>query len=703
LPLSRKPMNIINNTLCLRRRSKIHLPETQGEANLPLPYIASVLKNIEALGFTFSEALIQACRQLTLDQLTTLYQSLIVDLRKAKGAHRQHNPMYPNFPAQVMEMSQCELYINAIVHYLTEGRYLPPTEAKARLPLLDNVELQIIDLGTVQDFEALFTQIVSANTSLSEQDKEDLDWYIRTYGSDIARLLPAAIPQKENMATVAGLLLQHTDNAAEFIAAFCRTATDVLRLAVSMSSGDVSLATATRFRSFSRAERNLLLGLLERQSNATEDILRWKDRWIRLGERLHPGEYAKKYPRAAEAFHILRNDIPVPTFNRQIEKTLTAKNVAESVAQLATRPGDFARRLDHLLRLDVHAQDAVAEAFGGVAERVSTPVLLQVMRHFRGRNHPSPLRVFFPKGNLAKAYAVTNTLPGIAAEVCHRIASLCEDTLLARFQKLPPLGKVYVDEALSDYMVPFASRSASKSFRTVARGSRLPLPEACKVLRFFVWWKNGTDRTDIDLSATLFDSEFCYRDIISYYNLTGYGGCHSGDIVDAPNGASEFIDISLEKVREMGSRYLVMSLNSFTEQPFCDLPECFAGWMAREEANSGEIYEPKTVQDRLDITANTCIAIPLLIDVEEKRVIWCDMALRRHPRWRNKVHNNLTGIGVTLQALANLNKPTLYELFTLHALARGELVKSVEEADTVLSVENGIPFRQEEIAAGYLA
>ena len=41
-----------------------------------------------------------------------------------------------------------------------------------------------------------------------------------------------------------------------------------------------------------------------------------------------------------------------------------------------------------------------------------------------------------------------------------------------------------------------------------------------------------------------------------------------------------------------------MTLNSYTQQPYCDLPECFAGWMAREKADSGEIYEPKTVQDQ---------------------------------------------------------------------------------------------------------
>src|SRR5438105_2854128 len=143
-----------NNTLYLRRRSKIVLPAPSGTGALSQIYLASILKNVEALGFTFSEPLIVASRRLSLEQLTTLYQQLDVDLRKAKGAHREYTPMYPNFPAQVMEMHESELYLNAIVHYLTFGRYLPRTEIERRLPLLDNVELQVIELGEQEEFES---------------------------------------------------------------------------------------------------------------------------------------------------------------------------------------------------------------------------------------------------------------------------------------------------------------------------------------------------------------------------------------------------------------------------------------------------------------------------------------------------------------------------------------------------------------------
>ncbi|MBC8138848.1 MAG: TerD family protein [Fibrella sp.] len=693
----------MNNAIYLRRRSKIVVPQGTNDAELlPLHYVATVVKNVEALGYGFTEDLIAACRALSLEQLVTLYQELVGDLKKLKGAHRAFQPMYPNFPKQVMEMPRVELYLNAIVHYWSDGKLFPASEVKERFPLLDNTDLKPIDLGTQGDFAAIFGQLAAANTSLSEQDKEDITWFVATYRNAIGALLPDAIPQKENMAFVAGLLIQHTDDATTFVQSYCKTATDVLRLAVAMSGGDVSLATNTKFRTFSRPERRVFLGLLERIGQVTEDMLRHKGRWIRLGEKLHVGEFGKRYPDAAKAFDILRNDLPYTTFNGHVEKALAAKDVEAALAKLTTRAGDFARRLDHLLRLNESAQATVIAAFGQVAQKVSTPVLLQVRHHFAVRPNLTSLRVFFPKGNVAKAQGVENNLPPLSADVCNSVVTACEERLVERFMALPPLGTVYIDPELSNYVMPFAMRSASKSLRTLVRGSKLPLP-AGDVLRFFLWWKNGTERTDIDLSAVLLNAAFEYVDILSYYNLQGFGGCHSGDIVDAPEGASEFIDVTLKNVREKGVRYIVMSVNSYSQQPFVDLPECFAGWMARTHPESGEIYEPKTVHDRVDLTADTKLSIPLVIDVVDNKVIWCDMGLRNHPNFQNNVHGNRKGINVTVRSLVELQKPNLYDLFRLHAIARGEQVGSPDDAETVFSVANETPFRVEEIASQYMA
>lgn len=675
--------------------------ESSAGAPVDEKYVATFIKNLESVGYAAGKELVEACQKLTLDDLVLLNDETLNALRKIKGAHVQFRPMYPNFPSQVMEMNDARLYFNAFIHYLSSGSWLPKGDKNPRPALSEETKLQVLNLGTREQFDKIFTRLASSNTSLSPQDRQDLVWFVDAYGDEIVDLLPETMPNREVRAVVCAQLVGLSASAAARVSEICDTATDVLRLAVGMSKGDESLAAPALFRSFKRSERKMLLQLLENQKNITEDMLRWKGRWIRLGERLHPGEYAKKFPKSAEAFANLRDDKHVETFNSKLENALEQKKIEEILNMLKSRPGDLARRLDHVIRLSSDGGEKVAAIFSNVAVKVSTPVLLQVKQHFLTRNAAPAMRVFMPKGQVAKAQAIPNNLPAISPQACEKIVQICDKTLTERFSKLPALGKCFIDPLLKNYLVPFSQRSASKSLRTTSRGSRMPLPDK-DILRFFIWWKNGLHRTDLDLAAAMFDEDFAFLSSITYYNLKDFGGVHSGDIVDAPNGASEFIDISKARCIEGKVRYVTMIINSYTSQPYCDLPECFAGWMARERPGSGEVYEPKTVEDKLDLSADAKIAIPAIFDLKSGEVIWADMSLTKWPYWYNTVAANLWGIQLTLKAMTMLSKANLYDLLKLHAQARGQLVDDEKQADTRFSVAEGTPFDLTKIAAEYL-
>ena len=269
---------------------------------------------------------------------------------------------------------------------------------------------------------------------------------------------------------------------------------------------------------------------------------------------------------------------------------------------------------------------------------------------------------------------------------------------------LPPLGSCYIDPTLEKAFVPFAQRSASKALRTVARGTRLPMPQS-PTIRFFLWWKNGEDRVDIDLSGAMYDSNWKMVSYLSFYRLRDEEMyCHhSGDITSAPHGACEFIDLSIEHLLQMNVQYAVMTINSFTHQPYCDLPECFAGWMGRKKPKSGEVFEAKTVVDKVDLASDTTMVIPVILDVKNREVIWTDMAVGNGRR-RNTLHGNLDATAFACRAVANLNKPNLYDLFSMHVEARGTLVDSAEGADKVYSLNSGItPYDYSLIASEYMA
>ncbi len=696
----------MKNDIYLRRKQKVIVLQDKG--CLPDTYVATALKNISTLGFTFSPALITALKELSIHAFVKWNKKLTNSVKKLVGANVHYHPMYPNFPQQVMEASEAELYLQAILHYVIGE--VPATGADNRTMLADQINLKVIELGDEQEFRLMMRQLMEANTSISDTDKQDLAWAIE-HEECVEKLLPRYIPYKEQACFVASELIKNKRADAGLIQRYIQTATDVLRLAVALSQGDLSLATSTVFRKFNRAERKILLQLLEQCSAITEDMLRYRERWIRLGEILHPAEYKHRFTLCNEAFDIIRNKKPFATFNNKIEIALQCFDTDYAVECLLERPGEFARRLDHLLRMEGSDSVWITSFFASVADQVATPVLLQVMTHFKHRHKQAELRLFFPKGSVAKAYSMPDNRLPIAAEACQAVVSSCEQILLERFSKQLNLGKVYIDEQLQQYIVPFSQRSASKSLRTLVRGSKLPMP-AGDTIRFFLWWKEGkvrgkeTGRTDIDLSATLYDENWAYMEHISYTNLKSdkYIAAHSGDIVTAPKGACEFIDLYIPSLLAFGGRYVVTTLHSYTGQVYCDLPECFAGWMVRQYPASGEVFEPATVVDRVDLASNTQISIPVVLDLQQRTVIWCDLALTRHPNYFNNIEGHQTGIVAMGKAMTTIEKPNLYELFRLHAMARGQLVERPEEAEVIFSPQAGItPFDIEKIISSFLA
>lgn len=685
----------------LRRKKKVLV--NRGTGTLPDAYIATLLKNIEPLGYTLSKDLLDLLKTFSIEEVGAFHQDLVDALRKIVGAHVRYEPMYPNFPAQVMKASESELDFNALLHYLGDwigARILPSYQKEKREPLRDLKKLKVISSGTEAEFEDIFIKLVRAKVSISEIDKKDLQWFINIYRQDIFRLLPDIIPHKENLAIVCAQLLSATNEGVQLVTKYCKTVTDVLRVAVAMSNGDVSLAENTKFKAFRRRERKMLLSLLEPFSHSFDEFIKYKEVWIRLGERLHPFEYKKKFPKCFAAFDLIRNDRPYQTFNSKVESALIAKDTLLATKLLSERPGELARRIDHLLRLSNEPKDILV-AFNSMISRVSTTVLLQLLTHFQHRNETRDLRVFFPKGDASKAMAIPYNLPPMDSTIANEVINICRQELIRRFSKLSRLGNVFLDDQLKNFTVPLSMRSASKALKTISRGSRLPLPDG-GTIRFFIWWKDGKSRTDIDLSAVGLDEDHNFKELLAYYELKNLGGHHSGDITSAPDGASEFIDFDIDKFISLGIRYVLMCVNSFTQQPFCNLPECFAGFMVRQHPDSGEVYEPKTVENKIDLTANTKSCIPMIIDLKKREIIWADLALTRSPSVNN-VHGNLPAITILNKAMTLLVKPSLYDLFELHVAARGQRVLDRRQANTIFATDDGVtPFDTEKIMADFL-
>jgi len=111
---------------------------------------------IMRLGFIMDQKLLERISQLDNFQLTSLYDEVLSILSKLVGNDVDYTPFYPNFPSQVLEASDVELFFNALLHYWTFGQWRPSYTKNARLPAFENINFKILTLGTEEDISDTF-------------------------------------------------------------------------------------------------------------------------------------------------------------------------------------------------------------------------------------------------------------------------------------------------------------------------------------------------------------------------------------------------------------------------------------------------------------------------------------------------------------------------------------------------------------------
>jgi len=677
--------------ISLLYKSAIVLPEiSNGVINEGLA--ATLSAEMLRLGFIPSKDLVETLSSTSEAELERIYNELIPALKYAIGADVEYVPMYPNFPKQVMEACYTELLINAMIHYWSLGTWMPEYDKLPREFAFENVKFKEIGVIGEDTFNEIFSDLLSANESLSVTDKKTIEWFADR--GDI--VFKGSIPFKENLCVVAGLLIEKGKDVSSMIT----SATDVLRVAVALSYGDISLADNTKFKSLPRKTRRLLVAALEKVASE-EDVNRHRGKWVKLFHSLHIGELGSK--RLIEIARKLRDNDKISTFNSKVEAAIARKDVTEAIALLVDRPGEFARRIDHLLRIAPHNHLAIGASFLNVASKVNTRVLLQLLGNLNVRGEVNNKKIVFPKGQIGKAQIIRKEIPALDAGTLVALKNGIRTVLVTKFAEGESLGKVWIDPELVSCPLPTQMRSASEGAFQVGRGTRLPIGDD-STLRFFIYWVGR----DIDLSATLHDEDFNQIDQISYTNLksTKYQVYHSGDIVSAPNGASEFIDITINPAVEEGGRYVVMNVYVYSGPTFAEHDKVYAGWMTRSKPNSNEIYDPKTVVQKVDLTSESKVSIPVVFDLVERKAIWTDLSKRAEfHNYGNNTHSNRAGVQEILEAIVDKsNKVSLFELFALHAEARGELVENKEDADVVYSFSEGItPYDVSIINSEYIA
>ncbi|MFJ4782014.1 hypothetical protein [Streptomyces sp. NPDC088794] len=547
-------------------------------------------------------------------------------VREMAGDHVSHNAYFIDFPANVPDtfdfwmrcisdaladdasrdrtLAQLE---SGVVNLLTLPSYGTYQHTYAEmlghhdeLIAAAGDRLTVLHLGGTADDEvtALYLALAGSSTPLNDDDLGDLKVLA-------ARCVdgpqPEAILVRENRAVV---------NEARLTAGsepLLDTVTDVLRLACALSGGDVTLQESTRFRTVPRPVRRALLAGLDSVVSAAPaklaDVHAHREQWKRLGERLHPHEYPQ-WPYAAQVFAVARGEQEARSFDSRVEELLGMQDVLGATELLKSAPGKLFRSLDRLLRtaIDEEEREAVVAAAERVVTDVSGRVVLAVREHLHNRaGDTGERRVFVNR--LGRAWIAEDQRPPVLPAERKRLITALDAEIGRR---LPAPERLLVDPDVLSVALPLSGRATAAGLGVLPRGSVTPV--AGELLRFFVYWKEAEQRTDFDLSAVMLDAKYRTVSWLAYTSLTQVEGEHSGDITEAPDGASEFINLRLGAVR---STFIVPQVNIFAGEGFEEVEESFFGFMLREGEQKGQPFEARTVRMKSELRGPGRVALPL--------------------------------------------------------------------------------------------
>lgn len=650
--------------------------------------VATVQSHLMEWGYMLDQDSFFELSKSDLSFISNFNDEVISYLKEVMGGKRNYQPLYKNFPEEVMSMSDFELYINAILHYWSNGEWEPSTVTYEKPIKFEKIKYNLIKFATPDRFSQIFTDLVSINTSLSPQDLDIVKWFVES-GEKL--VFPDVIPFKENLCTLAGMGIEGLP---------VKTPTDVLRIAVHMSGGDISLPKVPekevrasrwttlrvenpernkfKFKKFTRKERKYLLGLLE-QTNCDPKEMALKDqRWVRLGEILHPMEYKNLYPKAANAFNKIRNE-KVKTWYGILDDAF-AKGLEDGLKVLSQRPGEFSRRIDWLIRSNPKQVDLIMSYFSEAVKGTSNKVLFEVYSHFEGRLEDKNNRSIMIKG--ARKRTPLPSLPALPKTTVEMIHSKLFETLKDKFSTLESLGNCWIDEELKKIPLPTNMRSMNFSTRPVLRGQRTPLdnPDA-KVIRPFVHWYDKQGHEDLDLSVTFVGDK--KEEVLSFSNLKVGKSVHSGDVRHRQGACAEYIDIDVQDALNRGFKYAVLDVRNFNGRGL-NTVECMFGIMEREHPESNKTWLPETIsscQSLESTSTNTLIAI---IDLETKEYIMLDIDSSGWVTARGDIKNTLK----VVEQYSQLPKVSVYDLVLLHVEGRGRQVTLDENVDTYFKFED---------------
>ena len=613
------------------------LPSNKGNSS---PIARQLDLALQKLGFKLSHALFQDIAKTDFEGALSKSQRILSALKELIGEHVAHNVYFIDFPKNIPDTAEfwfaeiCKLFFTGDCAYGSyQHTYEEMLEAHSKLDLKTG-KFKVINLGLgfEEEISKLFIQLAASNIPLSKEDQELLNTLVRP-----EYLTNLIVPIRENKAILNSIRIRKFNTTPTDI----DSPGDVLRLACALSDGDVTLATTTKFKSLSRPVRRFLVtainDLLVQNPAKIEDISNNKEPFKRLAEKLHPREFPQ-LTAAQRFFNYAYGSLKLTTFAHKVYTSTQDKQFKTVVSLLAQKPGQLWRSVDKILRECKKEELAfLQEKLTSTVEHVSGRVLLSTLQHLNNRLAAnSTNRLFINKQG--RAHVEPNLLPSISAARLKPVQAIISTEIERR---LPAFSNLLVSDDLAGVAMPLTEKNKSAGFNVLPRGSRFELDGRKTRLRFFVYWHEDKQRTDYDLSCVFMDKNFNFLRQLSWTNLREDNiGVHSGDLTSSANGATEFIELYLNKL-PADVCYIIPTVNVFAGEKFTEVKECFFGFMERSEQEGGKPFEAATVKTKFELRGEGSIALPMVVcrTPDGTSIKWIDLTLKGLS-WGNRVESN---------------------------------------------------------------
>lgn len=789
------------------QEQKLNIEKASRNNTLSIAEMATITKKFQGYGYTFEKKLAQTIFKVDRDYAIDLCREMLENIEDFKS-DKGYEVFYKDFPKEVMNMEEADIYINQMLHYWFG--YIPKHKnlknkniGYEKNELAQLVELSHLKLVADSDIEKLFYNLLSSNVTLSSQYLEDVCFLSNGFSEKELEEYSENILMKETLTTLSSYVWEKR----KILIGNFDTATDVLRFITKLSNGELNTKYIC-FAYFSRTELAQIVKKLEKIKNSFPDIKRYKKPWHKFFKLNAKKINLKKYPNVQKIVNMLFSKFEYETPKGYFDKVkknipnMSNKDLEKFIGLYLKFSGDYARQVLSLLNISNKKQyHILINGLKKCMKDVNTRVLLQLydrLLNLQKKNQLEEIKknkeieieikiekiknsqiteeektveeIFEKKNSPEKRSKIRNVFRNLvfkeeqkdeselekqknieeqknkteiietlekerirnlqmeiprvvnskgtwrkidetiflSDELIEDLMEVVKNGIIEKLKEKDSLKKVFVDESYKNIAVTTSEKDSNISLRPMTKGSRIKFNSDAEVLRFFVGWKNFEKdglkiRTDIDLSAVYFDSEFNFLNSLAYYNQIEEGFAFSGDIVDAPDGALEFIDIyDLEKIKEKGINYILMTVRSYNGFNFKEINSVFAGVLelTKEESQDRKNMFSAAISQGFQILSKNYTTSTILVDLQKSEYIWIDMNLpvSKNYRDQNRLQNNEAAyLEDILKYFVNKEYMTMYDLLEMNVKARGTKVFDKEVADVIfdrIDVDNPIPLAQ---------